>query len=637
MKSPKFVETFVALGLLALVAVIFVTVVEASTAGAWAVRWSRDSQDQEFFSAHVPRQEESKGYVSSGRCAACHSQEYESWHQSFHRSMTQWAQPETVRADFNNVTLSSNGKTYNLSRRGDEFWVDLENPDTDNPSSPQPRVSRRIGMLTGSHHMQLFWVPSIPGNLQVDLPFMYLLEDHRWVPELDTFLRDPKLTWHAAFWNQNCLQCHTTAADPGVRRAEPTDTALNGMTMDTHLGEMGIGCESCHGPGSEHADANANPLRRYLLHFGDEVDSTIVNPARLSPKATSEVCGQCHSIHGFDQHQFFTSGLDYRPGSAMSKTLPIIQPTRGSSDPTIAAIIAHQPEFLSNHFWPDGVVRVSGRDYNGLIDSPCYKRGNLSCLSCHAMHDYSSTTNQLRVGMEGNLACAQCHTQFASSETLVQHTHHPANSAGSSCYNCHMPYTTYGLLKAIRSHTIESPSVATSVTAGRPNGCNLCHLDQTLKWTDDHLVQWYKTQPTPLTEDQKTVSASVIWALRGDAGQRALIAWAMGWKPARQASGDQWLAPYLSQLLVDPYPAVRYIAGHSIQSVKGFEDFKYDFAASPSDQEHARAKAVEQWLQQSRPERWGPDILIRNDGQLQDDKFKALLQQRDDHSMNLQE
>ena len=34
------------------------------------------------------------GYVSSGTCKACHPSQYESWHGSFHRTMTQIAAPE---------------------------------------------------------------------------------------------------------------------------------------------------------------------------------------------------------------------------------------------------------------------------------------------------------------------------------------------------------------------------------------------------------------------------------------------------------------------------------------------------------------------------------------------------------------
>jgi hypothetical protein len=54
-----------------------------------------------------------------------------------------------------------------------------------------------------------------------------------------------------------------------------------------------------------------------------------------------------------------------------------------------------------------------------------------------------------------------------------------------------MPFTTYGLLKAIRSHQINSPSVQGSLETGWPNGCNQCHQDRTLAWTADYLSRWY--------------------------------------------------------------------------------------------------------------------------------------------------
>ncbi|HTD45216.1 MAG TPA: multiheme c-type cytochrome, partial [Bryobacteraceae bacterium] len=45
--------------------------------------------------------------------------------------------------------------------------------------------------------------------------------------------------------------------------------------------EWNVGCERCHGPGSDHA---ARPAR-----------DTIVNPARLNSYAANDVCIQCHS------------------------------------------------------------------------------------------------------------------------------------------------------------------------------------------------------------------------------------------------------------------------------------------------------------------------------------------------------
>src|SRR5262245_22964735 len=62
------------------------------------------------------------GYVSSDNCRSCHPSQYASWHQTFHRTMTQLARPEAVVGDFNHVQLELRGKTYLIDRRGEEFW-----------------------------------------------------------------------------------------------------------------------------------------------------------------------------------------------------------------------------------------------------------------------------------------------------------------------------------------------------------------------------------------------------------------------------------------------------------------------------------------------------------------------------------
>ena len=100
---------------------------------------------------------------------------------------------------------------------------------------------------------------------------------------------------------------------------------------------------------------------------------------------------------------------------------------------------------------------------------------------------------------------------------LPEHTHHTTTSSGSVCMNCHMPYTTSGLLKTIRSHQISNPSVQTTRETGRPNACYLCHLDKSLAWTADVLETWYRTPKPALTGDEQTVAASVLTLLKGDA------------------------------------------------------------------------------------------------------------------------
>jgi len=133
-----------------------------------------------------------------------------------------------------------------------------------------------------------------------------------------------------------------------------------------------------------------------------------------------------------------------------------------------------------------------------------------------------------------------------------------------------MPHTTYGLLKTIRSHQISSPSVQATIDTGRPNACNLCHLDKTLAWTADRLAAWYGTPRPALGDDETSVAASVLWLLKGDAGQRAIVAQAMGWRAAQEASGAGWLAPYLALTQKDQYDAVRLIASRSAKTLPPF-------------------------------------------------------------------
>ena len=252
------------------------------------------------------------------------------------------------------------------------------------------------------------------------------------------------------------------------------------------------------------------------------------------------------------------------------------------------------------------------------------------------MHQ-SKPDDQLAMGKHGNEACLQCHASFR--DRIEPHTRHKAGSSGSECYNCHMPHTTYGLLKAIRSHRISSPSVKTTLETGRPNACNLCHLDQTLAWTAKHLTDWYGAPAVEVSAEEQQISAVVLWLLRGDAGQRALAAWSMGWEPARNVSGRQWLPPFLAQLLDDPYSAVRYIAHRSLRGIAGFEDFSYDFVGLAADRAAARTRAVEVWRKQGSVQRAGSltNSLINPDGSLMQDTVERLLRQRDNRSLDLQE
>ena len=236
---------------------------------------------------------------------------------------------------------------------------------------------------------------------------------------------------------------------------------------------------------------------------------------------------------------------------------------------------------------------------------------------------------QLAPSARGNDACLGCHAPLA--RDVPAHSKHRADSAGSSCYNCHMPFTTYGLLKTIRSHQISSPDAKATVTTGRPNACNLCHLDKTLDWSAEYLQKWYGTPRPVLGDDDRTIAASLLVLLKGDAGQRAIIAQAMGWAPAQQASGTNWMAPYLGLLLTDSYDAVRYITGRSLKTLPGYETFAFDFVAPPEDRAARRRQALERWaqLRARRGTRSDSQLLFKADGGFLAETVDRLLAERD--------
>jgi hypothetical protein len=598
-----------------------------------------------------PVQQHEDGFVSSNTCKACHPDEYSSWHASYHRTMTQTATPETAVANFKDVTIAAvHGRPMRLSQRGQQLWAEFDDPD----SPEQPRIERQVTMITGSHHQQIYWYGTGRNRLLGQLPGAYLVPEQRWIPRRMAVLHPPtQLTFsETGHWNGTCITCHATHGKPQFD-TPPGSAPLDTQVVNTTAAEFGIACESCHGPSEAHVAANRNPLRRYSLHLTGAPDSTTVQPSRLDPRRSSQVCGQCHGVWEFydanGERLANGNGLPYRPGDELSATRFVAQPTVNASSPAMQSLLADDSRFIRDAFWSDGTVRVSGREYNGLIESPCFKDATdpgrtLSCFSCHSLHKTADDTrapsewadDQLAVGKSGNDACLQCHEPLRAN--LTAHTHHAANSAGSSCYNCHMPYTTYGLLKTIRSHTVASPSVKESVETGRPNACNLCHLDRTLEWTGQALEQWYKTPRHELGADERNVAASLLWMLKGDAGQRAIVSQAMAWPPAQQAAGTDWMAPHLAQLLDDPYDAVRFGAARSMRTLPGFGGFTFDFIAPAQSRREAQLRSMATWDRvRSRPARPAPELLLDTNGNVDIESVLRLLKQRDNRRILLRE
>jgi len=551
--------------------------------------------------------------------------------------MTQVASPASLLADAG-AELSFAGKQYKLERKGDKFFVSRRSLGESDYGAP-----RQVVLLTGSHSLQILWTETGVGRTLAQFPFAYIIAEKIWAPVTQTFLMPPETqeAYSIGAWNGACMDCHVT---------QGVSTFVEGNKWDTKVAEFGIACEACHSEGQEHIAANRNPVRRWKLHLTKIADPTIANAARMRGPESALACGQCHSVWAFNgmtqKIDWNQHGGKFRPGKNDLVQRFVVQPNEPDHSAQKDFIRQTEPDFFGNRFWGDGMIRVTGREFNGVQESPCFKGGNFSCVTCHEMHAATPTQAalktwadkaQLRPGMEGDQACLQCHKEMSS--RLTSHTHHDAGSSGSHCYNCHMPHTTFGLLHAMRSHQVSSPTVLESKSYGRPNACNLCHLDETLEWTANKLHAWYG-QPVPeLSEDDRTLSAAVQWLVKGDAGQRALLAWGMGWEPAQKISGHDWLYPFLIYSMADPYAAVRFDAWKSLQTLRGFADCNFTYTADDRALADAVAQTYQKWVNYVRSSgaTFDPKTVLDTTGNFEQEVFERLRRERDDKPIVLAE
>jgi predicted CXXCH cytochrome family protein len=178
--------------------------------------------------------------------------------------------------------------------------------------------------------------------------------------------------------------------------------------------EWNVGCEKCHGLGSEH-------VRKPSVN-------NIVNPARLDSIQANNVCIQCHSqgqplsnpIGGkyYDWPVGFHVGLDLK---------------------NFWKLEDHKLGGQSFTHFADGTAHKNRMQGNDFVTSVMYTRG-VTCSSCHDVHGTENNADLLK---PANVMCLECHGPKSPNgphtATIEEHTHHKAGSAGSECIACHMP------------------------------------------------------------------------------------------------------------------------------------------------------------------------------------------------------
>ena len=304
---------------------------------------------------------------------------------------------------------------------------------------------------------------------------------------------------------ETCAGCHTT----GIRKYEkvqgewvmtpyyatlystdnPSYFDYNG---DGNVEMVNIGCEACHGPGSNH-----------ILDGADK--TKIVNPAKLTAAQQLDVCGQCHSRLKSLPNKTFSFPYN---DQTMTQWMPGTDMAPFYADP-------------GTSYWPDGKTPKSTHMEFIAVKSSIHFTNpfeKLVCNECHAAHQATGAgqlvasrvngTATIKTAADDNTLCLSCHATHgpfatvtvamvqdyaknvdAIGKAVAAHSNHPYAPERvmglGRCIECHMPRagTAPGNTTgdySVRSHYFQATPPELTLkyqsAGGMPNTCGVsCH------------------------------------------------------------------------------------------------------------------------------------------------------------------
>ncbi len=398
-----------------------------------------------------------------------------------------------------------------------------------------------VRYVLGVRPLQQYLVEFPDGRIQC-LPLAWDTESKRWFhlyPKEPIPHTDP-LHWTRPLqnWNYMCAECHTT----DLRR----NYLLEEDRYQTTWKELGVGCETCHGPGSVHCQlAEARSL------FWDRRHGYGL-PRLKGPDSQPQIntCAPCHA-----RRQLIYPG--FRPGGEF--------------------LDHYLPELLDGpSFYPDGQILEEDFEYTSFLQSLMYRKG-VRCSDCHDPHSLRLKTEDPyspRPSVPDNRLCGQCHLP-SKYDTERHHFHPNKGGPGTYCVECHMPETTYMVVDNRRDHKFDVPRPHLTLSLGIPNACNLCHNDpdkgETPQWAAEWVEKWYsgKTWADHFAyaiaagrkEDPQATGALASLVRRKDHSPivRASALSLLGsFLPYEKTRGEAWATAVWS--LDDPEPLVRWAA-----------------------------------------------------------------------------
>jgi len=404
----------------------------------------------------ISKEPQQPGFIGSNTCAKCHKKEFEEWQQSHHAKAMATASEETVLADFDNTTFIKKGIVSRFYKKNGRFFVHTQGPKGE-------MGDFEITHTFGWYPLQQYLVP-FPGGRMQTLPIAWDVKTQKWFhlyPDLDL---DPEewIYWtnQGQNWNSMCADCHSTKLQKNY------DIAADNYS--TEWAEISVGCEACHGPGSQHLSWAELPEMARTDDSG-----LIVQTSNITNNQQVDLCAPCHSRRSMlgDYTHLQQDLLDTEAPRLLEEGL----------------------------YHPDGQILDEVYVYGSFVQSKMYHNG-VRCSDCHNVHT-------IKLHQEGNDLCLQCH-QATVYDSKEHHFHKYDGEKGEAiksadgqilfqigsgtlCVQCHMPGKVYMGNDYRPDHSIRIPRPDLSVEIGTPNSCNRCHIDKTSEWSAEYTRKWY--------------------------------------------------------------------------------------------------------------------------------------------------
>jgi predicted CXXCH cytochrome family protein len=369
-------------------------------------------------------------YVGSQACQRCHAPTYERWSKTRMAKVVQdpKAHPEAVIPDF---------------------------------SKPDPLLTftlNEVAFTYGSKWKQRYFKKV--GNDYFPLPAQWDVTHNQW----RAYFTQPNTDWWVPFYPPDNMKRPTGPLCDGCHSVN-YDVKTHAVT------EWNVGCERCHGPGSEH-------IRQPTVR-------NIVNPAKLDTVRATDTCIQCHSqgqpLTNPIEGQYYDWPVGFNQGGSLKNFWRLEEHKLGEQSFT--------------HF-ADGTAHKNRMQGNDFVTSQMYTHG-VACFSCHDVHGAENNADLIK---PANVLCLTCHGPASPngprSPTIEAHTHHKAGSAGSECVSCHMPKIEQTIADInVRAHTFKFITPADTSTLKVPNPCAGCHANEKPEFITNALKSWANVSP----------------------------------------------------------------------------------------------------------------------------------------------